>query len=163
MNENRISISLTDAEIKTINDAIQILADKLQPILIALEAGDKKNLAKIGEKSISFVDKVTQYAKTNPEFLPPFINADELKKDFEAFTVLNNFLRPLNQITKNLDDTATLCGSEAILAALGYYNSVGQAKKMGVPNAATIYEDLSQRFEAQKAKKNKPTIPNAGK
>jgi hypothetical protein len=159
MNENRISISLTDEEITTINKAIQILAEKFQPILIALEAGDKKNLTKIGEKSISFVDKASQYAKTNPEFLPPFINADEMKKNFDAFTVLNNFLRPLNQITKNLDDTATLCGSDAIMAALGYYKLVGQAKNMGVPNAAAIYEDLSQRFEAQKNRRNKSATP----
>jgi hypothetical protein len=127
--------------------------------LIALEANDKKNLAKIGEKSIPFVEKALQYANKNPEFLPAFINTAEFKKDFDSYTILNDFLRPLNQINKNLDDTATLAGSEAILAALAYYNSVRQAVKMGVPNASAIYEDLSQRFEAQKAKRKKAEIP----
>jgi hypothetical protein len=59
---------------------------------------------------VSFVDKTIQYANSNPEFIPPFIDSAELKKDYEAFTVLNGFFRPLTQIVKNLDDTATLCG-----------------------------------------------------
>ena len=156
MNENRISISLSQADIEAINQAIATLAEKFQPILIALEADDKKNLAKLGEKSVAFVEKSMQYTESNTEFLPAFIDAAEMKKDFTAFNLLNGFLRPLQQITKNLDDTATLCGSEAILASLAYYNSVRQAVKMSVPNASAIYGDLSQRFEAQKARKIKP-------
>lgn len=92
----------------------------------------------------------------NPEFLPAFVDVAEMLKDFTGFNVLNGFLRPLQQITRNLDDTATLCGSEAILASLAYYNSVKQAVKMNVPKASAIYDDLSQRFEAQKARKIKP-------
>lgn len=156
MNENRISIQISSADAKAINDAIAVINEKLQPILIALDAGDKRNLAKIGEKSVSFVDKTIQYSETNAEFLPAFIDVAEMKKDYAAFNTLNGFLRPLTQITKNLDDTATLCGSEAIAASLTYYNSVKQAVKMGVPNASAIYDDLSQRFEAQKARKLKP-------
>lgn len=79
-----------------------------------------------------------------------------MKTDFQAFNALNNILRPLMQITKNLDDTATLCGSEAILAALAYYNSVKQGVKMNVPNAKAVYDDLSARFDAQKGRRAKP-------
>ena len=156
MNENRVSISLTQADIDAINAAIAVLAERFQPILIALEAEDKRNLAKLGEKSVSFVEKTVQYADSNREFLPAFIDLAEMKRDFQAFNALNAFLRPLQQIVKNLDDTATLCGSEAVLAGLTYYNSVKQAVKMSVPNASAIYDDLSQRFEAQKARKLKP-------
>lgn len=156
MNENRISISLSQADITEINEAINTLASKLQPILIALEAVDKKVIAKIGDKSIPFVDKTVQYSQSNPEFLPAFIDSAEFKKDYEAFTALNAILRPLAQITKNLDDTATLCGSEAISSANAYYGSVRQGVKMGVPNAKAIYDDLSQRYEAQKARRLTP-------
>ena len=159
MNENRISIEFTAAQVKAINEAIQTLADNFQPVLIALEAEDKKNLAKIGEKSVSFVEKTGQYVETAAEFTPPFIDAAEMKKDLQAFNTLNDFLRPLQQIVRNLDDTATLCGSEALLASLAYYNSVRVAAKMNVPKAATVYDDLSQRFEGQKAKRNKPEVP----
>lgn len=124
--------------------------------MIALDAEDKKMLGKLGEKSISYVDKTVQYSQSNPEFLPAFIDAAEFKKDYDAFSVLNSFLRPLAQIVKNLDDTATLCGSEAVSAANTYYGSVKQGMKMNVPNAKAIYDDLSQRYEAQKARRLKP-------
>lgn len=156
MNENRISIELKAADAAAINEAVGVLTAKLQPYLIALETEEKRNMAKMGEKSVSFVEKATQYAVTNPEFLPGFVDAAEMKTDFQAFNALNNILRPLMQITKNLDDTATLCGSEAILAALAYYNSVKQGVKMNVPNAKAIYDDLSARFEAQKGRRAKP-------
>ncbi|MGI8468092.1 MAG: hypothetical protein ACR2N3_06525 [Pyrinomonadaceae bacterium] len=156
MNENRISISLSPADMTAINQAIDILARKLQPILIALDAEDKRMLDKLGEKSISYVNKIVQYAANNPEFLPAYIDAAEFKKDYEAFTVLNGFLRPLAQIVKNLDDTATLRGSEAVSASNTYYSSVKQGVKMDVPNAKAIYDDLSRRYEAQKARRLKP-------
>jgi hypothetical protein len=155
MNENRISIEFTQVDIDAVNEAIATLAAKLQPMLIALDAADKRNLAKLGEKSVSFVGKSLQYAVSNPEFLPAFVDVVEMQKDFTAFNLLNGFLRPLEQITKNLDDTATLCGSETIQASLAYYNSTRQAVKMNVPKASAIYDDLSQRFEAQKARKIK--------
>lgn len=154
MNENRISIALSQADITEINEAVNTLAQKLQPILIALEATNKQMIAKIGDKSVPFVDKTVQYSQSNPEFLPAFIDAAEFKKDFDAFITLNNILRPLAQIAKNLDDTATLCGSEGVAAANAYYASVKQGVKMGVPNAKAIYDDLSQRYEAQKARRS---------
>lgn len=159
MNENRISIELSAGEIAKINEAIQVLTDTLQPVLIALDADDKRSLAKLGERSISFVEKSAQYAETDAEFLPSFVDAGEMKKDWQAFRTLNDLLRPLQQIVRNLDDTATLCGSDAYLAALAYYNSVRLAAKMNVPKAATVSDDLSQRFEAQRANKPKPPVP----
>ncbi|MCU0445192.1 MAG: hypothetical protein MUE85_09750 [Microscillaceae bacterium] len=160
MTENRISIALSAQDLAEIQTAIQTLQAKLQPLLIALDAGDKNALAKMKDKSVPFVEKVLQYAQTNPTFVPAYLNIVEMKKDFDAFTALNNILRPLTQISKNLDDTSVLCGSEAYTAALTYYNSVKQAAKMKVPGAQAIYDDLSVRFEAQKATQKKPDATN---
>lgn len=155
MNENRISINLSPADITEINQAIDTLAQKFQPVLIALDSEDKKNMPKLGERSLSYAEKTVQYSQSNSEFLPAYVDAAELKKDFDGYVLLNGFLRKLAQIVKNLDDTATLCGSEAISGVGAYYQSVKQATKMGVPNAKAIYDDLSQRFEGQKTRKSK--------
>ena len=155
MTENRISISFNPNDISEIMAAMKTLQEKLASKLIALDATDKGALAKMKDKTIPFVEKAIQYMQTNPEFVPLFVSAEEMKKDYEAFTTLNNFLKPLAQITANLDDTAVLCGSEAYTAGLAYYNAVKQAAKMNVPNAKPIYDDLSVRFEAQKATKKK--------
>jgi hypothetical protein len=156
MNENSISLGIKESDAAEITKAIQVLADKLQPLLIALEASDRQSLAKMKDKSVPFIEKIIQYVESNPEFVPVFLNTDEMKKDFNAFTVLNKFLRPLAQITRNLEDTAMLCGSEAYSAGLIYYGSVKQAAKVNVPKAKAVADDLSVRFEAQKVSKKKP-------
>jgi hypothetical protein len=152
MNENRVSIEISQADIDAVNQAVQTLNEKLAPYLIALEAGDKQALAKMKDKSAPFVEKILQYVNSNAEFVPAFLDTAEMKKDYQAFNALNNILRSLAQIVSNLEDTSVLCGSESYQGALAYYNSVKQAKKMNVPNADAIYQDLSVRFEAQRAK-----------
>ncbi len=155
MGENRKSISFSQTDIDAINQTIATLAEKLQPVFLGLDIEDRKYGVKVSENSLSFVERSIQYAELNREFLPPTIVLGEMKQSFTAFQVLSGFLRPLQQITKNLDDLAARCGGEAIIASLGYYNSVRQAVKMSVPHASTIYEDLSQRFKTQKPRRFK--------
>lgn len=157
MNENRISLKFTDTEITQINTAIQSLVSLLAPKLIALSAADKKRLSKISDDSIPFNEKVAQYVVSNPEFVPMFRTADEFLTDFSAFTQLRGFTRLLEQIFGNMQDTSMLAGSEADEFARAYYGAVGQAAKMNIPNARAIYDDLSVRYEAQRA--NRPKAP----
>jgi len=42
------------------------------------------------------------YGETDAEFLPAFVDAAEMKKDFTGFNVLNGLLPPLQQFTRNL-------------------------------------------------------------
>jgi len=158
MSENRISLKFTDAEITQINAAIQTLVSLLAPKLIALNAADKKRLSKISDDSIPFNEKVAQYVVSNPEFVPMFRTADEFLTDFSAFSQLRGFIRLLEQIFGNMEDTSMLAGSEADEFARAYYGAVGQAAKMGVPNAQAIYDDLSERYHAQRANRPK-TLP----
>jgi hypothetical protein len=160
MKENRISLSLSDADKTAINEAIQKLNTLLAPKLITLSKEDKKRLAKISDDAIPFVEKVAQYAASNPEFVPNFLDAGEFEKDFSAFKDLRGFGRLLTQISQNMDDTSTLAGSEADEFARMFYASVAQAAKLGAPGAQAIYDDLRPRFEAQRSKpKNTPPNP----
>jgi hypothetical protein len=155
MNENRISLSFTDAEKQQINGAVQTLNGIFAAKLIALSNEDKKRLFKIGDDAIPFIEKVAHYAVTNPEFVPVYLDAGEFTKDFTAFTDLRGFGRLLSPIASNMEDTAMLAGSEADDFARMYYASVAQAAKLGVPGAQAIYEDLRSRFEGQRVKRPK--------
>lgn len=157
MIENRISLQFTEAEIAEIRDAINVLVRLLAPKLIALSMEDKKRLAKISDDSIPFNEKVAQYVVSNPEFLPRFRTAEEFLKDFAAFKEVRGFIRLLEQLYGNLEDTAMLAGSEADEFARAYYAAVGQAAKMGIQNAQAIYDDLSIRYEAQRLNRPKTT------
>lgn len=152
MNENRISLALTEFEKQAILQAVGALADLLAPKLIALDAEDRKSLSKMNDKSIPFVEKVMQYVDSNPEFVPPYVEKDEFKKDFQTFMDLREILRPVLQMVGNLEDTTILSGSDAYEVARAYYKSVQQGVKMNVPNAQAIYDDLKPRFELKISK-----------
>ena len=106
----------------------------------------------MGEGTVRFVDKTLEYAGTNPEFLPPYVDIEELKKDVSAVKDLMRIYIPLKQLISMLDDTMMEAGSEAYVAALTYYNSVKVGAKRKVDGAKIIADDLGQRF----AVRNKP-------
>jgi hypothetical protein len=144
--ENAVSIQIPAAELKKMLDAFKIIESVLKPYLIALTPEERKQLPKMSDKTVPFVEKTLDYAKSNPQFAPAYMSIPELKIDIEAVYTLTQVARPLDQLREGLSDTTMLAGSEAYIAALAYYNSVKQAAKMNVPGARAIYDDLSKRF-----------------
>ena len=57
--------------------------------------------------------------------------------------------QPVSQLADMLDGSLAITGSDAMNAALAYYQSVKTASKLNVPGAATIIDDLSTRFAGQ--------------
>lgn len=157
--ENQVSVSFTAEETAAINGAVTTLKNVLQPKLISLTTQERQELAKMSEKTVSFVEKSLYFAKTNSEFAPPYLNVPALDIDVTGVKQLSEFEKPLEQVLSSLNDTIMLAGSEAYSASLTYYNSVKQASKQNVQNAKVIYEDLRARFP-QKGKKEE-TAPTA--
>ena len=100
--------------------------------------------------------KTLEYTKSDSQFLPVYVEQEQLEVDVNSVEVMNSFYRPLSQIMSGLNDSLLLAGSEALQAALGYYQSVKQAAKMNIPDAKVIYEDLSQRFDGRGKKVAQP-------
>lgn len=150
--DNLISVTFTAEEKAEIAAAVNTLKTRLQPKLLSLTASERQELAKMSDKTVSFVEKSLYYTKTNPEFAPPYLTVAELEVDVEGVKLLREFENPLEQVLSGLNDSIMLAGSEAYSASLTYYNSVKQAAKQNVPNAKVIYEDLRTRFP-QKGKK----------
>jgi hypothetical protein len=144
--ENAVSIQIPAAELKKVLDAFKVIESVLKPYLIALTPEERKQLPKMSDKTVPFVEKTLDYAKTNPQFAPAYMSIPELKIDIEAVYMLTQITRPIDQLREGLGGTMMLAGSEAYIAALAYYNSVKQAAKMNVPGARAIYDDLSKRF-----------------
>jgi hypothetical protein len=153
--ENSVSIQISDADMDKVLDALKTIDAILKPYLVALTPAERQALPKMSDKTTPFVEKCLEYAQTNPQFAPSYMNVGELLIDMKAVNDLTKILRPIEQLNENLNDTTMLSGSEAYTAALTYYNSVKQAAKMNVPNAKTIYEDLVKRFEKSSKKKEK--------
>ncbi len=144
--ENAVSIQIAPAELKKVLDAFKTIESILKPYLIALTPEERKQMPKMSDKTLPFVEKTLDYAQSNPQFAPAYMSVSELKIDMDAVAVLTQIYRPIEQLSEGINGTVMLAGSEAYIAALAYYNSVKQAAKMNIPGARPIYEDLSKRF-----------------
>jgi hypothetical protein len=151
--ENTVSIQIKPEDLNKVIGLLGEVQTILKPYLIALTPEDRKELPKMSDKTTPFVEKALEYAKSNPEFAPAYLNINELSIDVKAVSDLTSVARPVEMLNDNLNDTILLSGSEAYTAALTFYNSIKQAAKMNVPNAKPIYEDLKKRFEGQGRKK----------
>ena len=151
--ENVVSIQIPEEELNEVKTQIKAVKTTLAKYLISLKPTERKTLAKMSDKTVPFVEKVTEYTATNTEFIPPYLQTEELLIDVKAYNDLMQVHREVEQLCSQLDDTVMMSGSEAYVAALAYYNCVRQAARMNIPNAKTIYQDLKQRFDRNPDKK----------
>ena len=150
MVDNRISASLTPEVRDEILTAMKTIRDRL-PFLTGLEAEDKKSMLKMGDKSRGFVGKALEVATQNPDFLPRSFDIDEMRKDVELYEALYPIILAANQLQELLDDTLTLVGSEAYMAALVVYNYAKNVK--GDAGLEAAVDDMARRF-ARKSRGN---------
>ena len=155
--DNLVSVQFQAADLEAIKGAFTVLDEKLVPKLIDLNKTERRTLLKMGDKSLPFVEKALEYALTNGNLLPNYVNVAEMKTDLDAVKTLTDLYRSAEKITDMLDDTILLSGSEAFQTALNIYKAVQQAAKSGIEGAEIIFADLKQRFE--KSKEKTPETP----
>ncbi|MFH0977334.1 MAG: hypothetical protein V1874_16260 [Spirochaetota bacterium] len=150
--QNLVSVGFSEEEAATINAAILSLKETLLPKLKTINADEKKDIPKMGDKTVAFVQKALEQCEANPELVPPFLDVKEFKADFAAVENLRQIAASLGQIIDGCLDTITLAGSDSFSAALMFYDAIKSAKKTNVLKAGAIYEDLSTRFPGARKK-----------
>ena len=125
-----------------LNNARQML----KPFYITLSDNQKRQLVKAGGGSQAFLEKSIDYAKTNPDFLPRFVDEQELNNDFLAYRAIREVERNLLRLVAEINDLSIDSGSDTFIALLAYYNSAKRAAAMGNSEAKAIVEDLGSRF-----------------
>lgn len=146
---NRISLSISEADQAEVVAAIKVLQDKLQAHLVELSAQERRELPKMGDKTLAFVSNALDYAEAHPTMCPPYLDVAEFGRDLAAVQLLRSLQHPLLQLSDALDSSLMLAGSEAYAAALVFYQSAKAAAKAKVAGAATVADDLSARLPAR--------------
>ena len=137
-NDNLVSFNLSKEDLQEIDQAIQLIRNKLST-LISLSPHEIKAVFKTREGFLPFVKAALHYAESNPAFVPPYVDIPELKKDVEAIAALENIYRPLSRLCDSLEDTAMVAGSEAYVASMAFYNAVKAASEANVEGTTEIY------------------------
>jgi hypothetical protein len=138
---------LTGAQTK-----IQEVLTLLTPYLLALTPAERQGMPKMGEKTISFVEKAHDFAQQNPNLVPPYLEMGAFRTDFADAHGLWTLHNLVMQLEEGISDTEMTAGSEAYQAALVFYKSVKMATAQDIPGAKAVYEELKTRFPGGKRK-----------
>jgi hypothetical protein len=144
--DNRISATLAAADKTTIMGQLA-QARTLLPFLLNLTPEERKQMFKLGDKSVGFDEKCKSYMAANTSLVPGFVSTAEQEKDRVLRLQLLDIYHEVAAFAEALDDTITVLGTEILMADLSFYQSVRQAAKRGTPvGVDAIYQDLQQRF-----------------
>jgi hypothetical protein len=145
-----ISQATIDAAMQKFNEGYDIL----HPYLLQLSQEDRQTLFKMGDKSLAFVEKAEELAKTNPQFCPSYFDAESLRIDLSDAVNLRPLANRLQQIQRDVEDTMMVSGNEAITQALSFYGVVKQAAHDKISGALAVYDELKKRFALGRRSKN---------
>lgn len=149
---SRIDAVLPESEIEAVLIALDVVRKKM-PFLIGLTTSERRQLAKIGKKSQTFVGSALDVAAQHSTLMPRCLDVEEARRDLALFEALNPILQSLSQLRELVEDTQMVAGSEAYAAARLAYNSAKTAgRSMGLDD---VMDDLAQRF--RKTRKVQPT------
>ncbi|MCL2289196.1 MAG: hypothetical protein FWC34_00595 [Bacteroidetes bacterium] len=146
-------------ELKAIHDEVYNLMEKFPEISqdVALADAERRRLLGSGIRRYGFIDKVSDLAAGNPEFVPPFMNLEDLKDLIRQIEILRNTSANLQQLLRMVNDELLVDGDEAYRLALMYYNSVRDAARRRVPGAAALLNMLRPFFSRSRRRSDEPT------
>jgi hypothetical protein len=154
--EDSISFTISPEDLQAVKDMIASINELLEPYLITLSPEERDKLLEMSEECEPFVAKVMDYAVTNPEFLPPFVQIEDVKKDWHDSSSFLSIFRSIQKLESNLSDTVRVISSDAFETALNYFRCVKIAANMDVPNSQIICDDLNNTLEGKENNKPKP-------
>ncbi|MDR2027554.1 MAG: hypothetical protein LBQ01_08360 [Prevotellaceae bacterium] len=146
MNDNRHLKAIPLGNIDEINLKLREAKGMLDGFAVPLTPEERRNMPKMGEKTVSFVQKAYELAKENDDLRPSFLNMDEFSVDYSDATNLRVLENNARQILDVIDDIIMVAGSESYLAALSFYEYVKILADRDVPRAKAVYEELKKRF-----------------
>lgn len=157
---NRVNATLTPEAVQTVKNAIAGIQQAL-PFLVGLTPNERVSLPKISVSNKVFTEDAIKAAVNNPDLLPGFIKAEDLKTDLDLFHALDELVLLVQQTAEKLADTQLLAGSEAYTSALTIYKIFGAAAGTGVAGSKTVYDQLRQRFTGMGPVATAPEAPAA--
>jgi hypothetical protein len=142
---NRINITMTTAQVAAVKSAIATIQTNM-PFLLGLTLDERIQLPKINVANKAFTEDAINAVANNSSLLPGYLNLQNMQNDLQLFSQLDEIIGMLNSLLEKLQDTQTLAGSEAYVAALTAYKLFGAASDAGIAGTDAIYDQLRTRF-----------------
>lgn len=120
---------------------------------------ERRRLNGSGVRRYGFIDKVSDFAVANPDFIPPFMDVAEFKQTVRDIELFRNISVILARIQRIVDDQLLLTGDKSFNIALMYYNAVRDAVGRKVPGALVIFNILRAFFRRPRRPSEEVTNP----
>ena len=154
--DNRHNTAIPPQLLEQISGQITAIAQQLQPYVVTLGTQERRDILKMGDKSLAFVEKANEFAHKHPDLKPNYLSIDDFDIDLADARGLLGVLNQFQRLTQLLDDTAMVAGSEAFQAALAFYNALQAAAKANVEGAKTLHAELKERFPGRSRRRTAP-------
>lgn len=157
----RMAVRLTEAELRTINDALNVVKTTLlSKITVNLTKEERSGGQSVAEKRLPYVqmtfdDFVTQFSQLQPGYM-----------SFEDANLDYTFMQQLDSIELTLRTLAEILGDQQIAAGIlayqymrEFYLAAQRARERNVPGADTVVDALSPLFtQENEAPPAPPTV-----
>ncbi|MDR0728993.1 MAG: hypothetical protein LBF19_02560 [Prevotellaceae bacterium] len=150
MENNRHVLPIPADVLAEVRTHIAAAMTALRPYVLPLTPTERHDIPKMGDKTLSFVEKSYEFAEANPSLRPSFIDMTTFQVDMQDATGLRVVGNAALQLYESISDTEMLSGSEAYQTSLGFYNNVKLLAAQDVPGAKAVYEELKKRFHRPK-------------
>jgi hypothetical protein len=157
--ENRISATLADADLAAFIGHINS-ARALVPFLFSVPNDERNQLAKFGDKSQAFDDKIASYEQQRPDFVPSFCSVTEANMDRKLRSQCAQAEAAVAQLHDDLISTGLVLGGDIADHDKAMYANIRLLAQSGVNGAQAAYDDLKQRYPAPARKPATPPKPN---
>ncbi|MCU0692141.1 MAG: hypothetical protein MUF54_12145 [Polyangiaceae bacterium] len=148
MTGNRVDAVLTDAQVEEAKTHVRAVAATF-PFAVALTDDERRALPKLGDKSLAFVEKALEAAKAKPKLIPEAVRVDAFERDLVLYKQAGEVARSLAAVTRSVEDTQMVAGSEAFQAALIVYGFLQSASGLE-PGLQEVVRELGARFRRQR-------------
>ena len=120
MSQNLVSLTLTDAQLTAVDQALSDLEAQLVD-LVALTAPQRRKLTRMGDKSEAFCRQTLSVLAQNPQVVPPSLKLGDSLGDLVALDALRPRLQRLQRLAERANDTEAMLGSDVMRCALDGY------------------------------------------
>jgi hypothetical protein len=146
MSQNLVSNHMDAGQWSGVDEALDLLEQRLAPIVIALDAGKRRRLVRMGDGSEPFCRKTYIAGRDNRHALPATLDVEEMGRDLESHDEINKRLTRLTRLMEKVRDTEAAVGSDVMTAALATYHFLQAAGGEGLDE---VNRELAKRFEGQ--------------
>lgn len=148
---NLMNVSFTEAELATLNQAIQSISGVLNGKVVNLTPDQRQQYGSINEENKLLVNKVKDSEANFPEFHPSWLDKDEFDADYTARSQMESLVERLQSIAEKFTDTKILLDHDNLNYAVSYYRYIKMLSTQEVPGSTSVYENLRQVYESQLA------------